>query len=414
MAGFQIDMSPLERSTVRIGQSLTSMGENIMGASQEREQQQEQGDVEAFMRQAMDGDPVAFKELMVKSPQAARMVAEHIQSQQAGQQQQDDRFNTQIAQDTAGFIEQMHLAPQEQQESMFNAAIDDPRFDIDEEDRNSFMDTNARKAIIGKVKGQEYADNFFGSGQEGASLPAEAVGFNDLIKDFTPKQQELAKQVKAGIKGRAVSNAELSAIQSGEIDNYGKWKVKQRQAEKFAELSGSSRAKAIDSGIDKISKIDVGISNIDAAIKAVNDGAGTGAIEKMFPSITAASVALDNIQGKMALDVIGAVTFGALSQGELDLARNVALPTGLDGPELTKHLQDKKVAQQKLRDYYNEQIQFLDQGGTVAGFMRQKERGQKSQVNQKQAPDGALQALANDPSLGEQFKAKYGYLPGDE
>ena len=125
-------------------------------------------------------------------------------------------------------------------------------------------------------------------------------------------------------------------------------------------------------------------------------------------------MALDNIQGKMALDVIGAVTFGALSQGELDLARNVALPTGLDGPELTKHLQDKKVAQQKLRDYYNEQIQFLDQGGTVAGFMRQKERGQESQVNQKQAPKGALQALANDPSLGEQFKAKYGYLPGDK
>ena len=211
-------------------------------------------------------------------------------------------------------------------------------------------------------------------GDKKSELPADTVGFNDLIKDFTPEQQKTAKLVKAGLKGRAVTNAELTAIGSGAIKSYSDYKIKQKQAEKFAEMSGASRSKAIDAGIDKIAKIDLGLSNIDAAIKAVNDGAGTGAIEKMFPSIKAASVALDNIQGKMALDVIGAVTFGALSQGELDLARNVALPTGLDGPELSKHLQEKKAAQQKLRDYYNEQIQFLDQGGTVAGFMRQKER----------------------------------------
>ena len=409
---FKVDMSPLERSSMRIGSSLMDIGNKVGGAIQRSGQQAQQGEAEELMRKALSGDPEAFKELMVKSPQGAMQAAEYIQSQQAGRQQQDDQFKTQIAQDTAGFIEQLHLAPPEQQESMFNAAIDDPRFDIDEEDRNSFMDINARKAIIGQVKGKEYADSFFGGNQSAEkSLPAEAVAFNDLIKDMTPKQQKTAKLVKAGLKGRAVTNAELTAIGSGEIKDYSDYKIKQKQAEKFAELSGSSRAKAIDAGIDKISKIDLGLSNIDAAITAVNEGAGTGAIEKMFPSITAASVALDNIQGKMALDVIGAVTFGALSQGELDLARNVALPTGLDGPELIKHLKDKKVAQQKLRDYYNEQIQFLDQGGTVAGFMRQKERGSSEQANKQKAPNGALQALADNPDLAEQFKAKYGYLP---
>ena len=410
--GFQVDMSPLERSSMRIGSSLVDIGKSVGGAIQRSGQQAQQGEAEDLMRRALGGDPEAFKELTVKSPQAAMQAAEYLQSQQAGQQQQDDQFKTQIAQDTAGFVEQMHLAPPEQQEQMFNAAIDDPRFDIDEEDRNSFMDINARKAIVGQVKGKEYADNFFGGDKRGGdSLPAEAVAFNDLIKDMSPKQQKTAKLVKAGLKGRAVTNAELTAIGSGEIEDYSDYKIKQKQAEKFAELSGSSRAKAIDAGIDKISKIDLGLSNIDAAIKAVNDGAGTGAIEKMFPSITAASVALDNIQGKMALDVIGAVTFGALSQGELDLARNVALPTGLDGPELIKHLQDKKAAQQKLRNYYNDQIQFLDQGGTVAGFMRQKERGSKEQTNKQQAPEGALQALSDNPDLADQFKAKYGYLP---
>lgn len=413
MAGFRVDMSPLERSSMNIGRSLADIGQTIGGAiqrsNQQEQQQQEQGDIEAFMRQAMGGDPVALKELQVKSPQAAQQVTEYIKSQKAGQQAEQDRFTGEIANNTADFVEQMHTAPVDQQEAMFNAAVDDPRFDIDEEDRGLFMNTNARKALVGQVKGKDYAESFFGKG--GANLPAETVGFNNLIKGFTPAQQKTAKLIKAGLKGRAISNAELSAIESGDIKSYSDYKIKQRQAEKFAELSGSSRAKAIDSGIDKIAKIDLGLSNIDAAIEAVNAGAGTGAIEKKFPSIKAASVALDNIQGKMALDVIGAVTFGALSQGELDLARNVALPTGLEGPELIIHLQDKKAAQQKLRDYYNEQIQFLDQGGTVAGFMRQKERGASNRSNQQQAPSGALQALASNPDLAEQFKAKYGYLP---
>ena len=131
--GFQIDMSPLERSSRTIGSSLMDIGQKVGGAiqrsSQQDQQQQSQQDVEAFMRQAISGDPVALEELMIKSPQAAQMVAQHLQQQQAGQQAEQDRFTGEVANNTAGFIEQMHLAPQEQQEAMFNAAIDDPRYD---------------------------------------------------------------------------------------------------------------------------------------------------------------------------------------------------------------------------------------------------------------------------------------------
>ena len=76
----------------------------------------------------------------------------------------------------------------------------------------------------------------------------------------------------------------------------------------------------------------------------------------------------------MALDVVCATTFGAISAGELDLAKDVALPTGLDTPQLIDYLTRRKAAQEKLRAYFGEQIQFLDQGGTVAGFLRKKER----------------------------------------
>ena len=133
-------------------------------------------------------------------------------------------------------------------------------------------------------------------------------------------------------------------------------KIKQR--EKFAERTGISRAKAIDKGFESIVKIDAGLRNIDRAIGALDSGAGVGAIQQFLPSIRASSVSLDNIQKRMALDVIGAVTFGALSKGELDLAKEVALPTGLDTPELIQHLRERKAAREKLRNYFNKRIQF--------------------------------------------------------
>jgi len=244
-------------------------------------------------------------------------------------------------------------------------------------------------------------------------LSAEALAFNDLIKDFTPKEQQLARRVKAGLKGRAVSNAIFTGIGEGTIDSYADAQAKIKQATKFAEATGASRAKLIDKGFEKLVKIDQSTRNIDKAIKVINSGAGVGVFEKMWPSITAASVELDNIRGEMALDVVGAVTFGALSKGELDLAKDVALPTGLDNDELVDYLNRKKAAQTKLRDYYYEQIQFLDQGGTVAGFLRSKESNQAQAVEQpqQQAPDAAIQMLIQNPDFAEQFKAKFGYLP---
>ena len=152
-------------------------------------QQQQQGDIEAFMRQAMSGDPVALEELMIKSPKAAQMVAQHLQSKVIAEQDEVNRFQGEVANNTANFIEQMHKAPLGQQESMFNAAIEDPRYDIDEEDRNLFMDTNARKAIVGRIKGKDYAESFFG------------------------KQIDPAKQAELGIKQ---AELELSKAESKE------------------------------------------------------------------------------------------------------------------------------------------------------------------------------------------------------
>jgi len=229
--------------------------------------------------------------------------------------------------------------------------------------------------------------------------------FESKLEGLTDEQKKEAVLVDLGLSARAVGNAITTiAGDKGLVEQLANAKATIKEREKFAEKTGVSRANTIDKGFERITKIDTGLRNIDRAVEALNQGASVGAIQKLLPSFKAASVALDNIQGLMALDVVGATTFGALSKGELDLAKQVALPTGLDTPQLIQYLQDKKVAQQKLRDYFNEQIQFLDQGGTVAGFLRQKEAEQGQQpAQQQQAAQQApqTQRLVFDPATGQ-------------
>ena len=213
--------------------------------------------------------------------------------------------------------------------------------------------------------------------------------FDSLTKDLTKEKKQDAILVKLGLKPRAVGSAIQTISDEGIAEQIGKASGTIKQREKFGELTGSSRAKTIDKGFESINRISKGINTIDRAITAIEGGAGVGSLNKFLPSFRAASVELDQIENQLALDVIGGVTLGAISEEELKLAKTVALPKGLEGPQLIEHLQQRRAAQDKLRSYFNDQIQHLDQGGTVASFLRKQEReaeGQQDpQLGQPQA-----------------------------
>lgn len=226
-------------------------------------------------------------------------------------------------------------------------------------------------------------------------IPAEQQSFESLIKDFTPKEQVKARKIKAGLSPRATGSADQTILAEGIGEDIGKLKAGIKQREKFGEMTGSSRAKMIDKGFGSIVRINKGIGTIDRAIDALKGGAKTGAIQKHLPSIRAATVELKQIGNELALDVLGGVTLGAISKDELELAKMVGLPEGLTPPELIKHLENRKAAQEKLRNYYQEQIDFLDKGGTVAGFLRAKKGEQSGAPSQQdiQAPKATEQPI---------------------
>ena len=137
---------------------------------------------------------------------------------------------------------------------------------------------------------------------------------------------------------------------------------------------GDLSAKQVGQAFAEVGKIKKNIGNIDDAIKAIDAGANTGVIASKLPNISAASVQLANIRNTLGLDVIGSVTFGALSEGELNLALDTALPTNLAPKELRKYLVDKKTAQTKLAGYLTEQATYLSKkGNSLAGWLEKVE-----------------------------------------
>jgi hypothetical protein len=110
---------------------------------------------------------------------------------------------------------------------------------------------------------------------------------------------------------------------------------------------------------EKAEAIRGSLSNIDQAIAAIDDGAPRGILPNMLPDITAQSGILTSALRKMGLDVVGSVTFGALSKAELDIAMATAYPQNASGPELRKFLQERKAALSKLLNYTGEAADFM-------------------------------------------------------
>jgi len=134
---------------------------------------------------------------------------------------------------------------------------------------------------------------------------------------------------------------------------------------------------SVKAGVDAwngYGKLQSSIGNIDEAIAAIDAGAKSGVIYSMLPSVTEASASLENAMNRMGLDVIGSVTFGALSEGEMRLAMDTAVPRGLQPEQLRSWLSKKREAQQKAAEMLGDAAQFLTVPGNTINDWIKKNR----------------------------------------
>jgi len=114
-------------------------------------------------------------------------------------------------------------------------------------------------------------------------------------------------------------------------------------------------------------------------------GANSGQLADLLPNWKASTIALENVKNRLGLDVVGSVTFGALSESELNMALNTALPTNLPEADLIKWLDDKIKAQNKLMAYLNDQAIFLSDGDKTVGDWLRHVRDKQEELKRIEA-----------------------------
>lgn len=152
---------------------------------------------------------------------------------------------------------------------------------------------------------------------------------------------------------------------------------------------------AIDS-FKRVGKIRSNISNLKEGIRLVNEeGAETGPIAKRLPSFRAGTVKLQQVRNQLGLDVVGSVTFGALSEGELKVAFDTALPDGLNEKEIVKWMEERVNAQEKVANNLEEAAIFLSKPGRTVGDLvernKQRKEIKEAAEQQSQLPQGVTE-----------------------
>jgi len=123
--------------------------------------------------------------------------------------------------------------------------------------------------------------------------------------------------------------------------------VQQRRAK--GREKGKGAGKIAITSFETAGRIRENISDLKRGIDLIEkEGAQTGYISDFLPNMRAATRKFANLRRKLGLNVVASVTFGALSEGELNLAMDVAMPKGMSEEETVRWIKDRVEAQEKL------------------------------------------------------------------
>lgn len=346
--------------------------------------------------------------------QRENLAQSQMQNQQMGLegQQQQMQFGLQKAQLLGNAIDAVARLPQPQRIGVVNQLRPElQRFGIAlpemTEDQLTDQALQGYKAsVAGFIQNPQQMQTAAIQDIEGKAKALVGAMNPETKKPFTLEEARQAIVLRGeGIVPRAGMSAQERIAQDQVLTQQVAESQKQiKTAEELGKGAAKLTSETITKSTDKIDKIGANLINIDRAISALDRGGKTGAFEQRLPAIDEATRELRVLQNQFGLDLLGSVTLGAISEAELELALKTGLDLGQDEESLKNQLIQKREAQRKLIDYLDEQVQFLDGGGTVPEWRAFiKGRAQSGQQSSQPSQPAAQQQKTFTSSTGIQF-----------
>ena len=145
--------------------------------------------------------------------------------------------------------------------------------------------------------------------------------------------------------------------------------IEDEAAKSSARRSGSKYSDIAVAALDNSEILIQQVAGLNNAIQRLDEGAKVGSLDRLLAAFDMPTAALQTQQRELGLGVISSVTFGALSQGELDLALSINAPETNDEAELRNWYERKAAATLKLAQSAKEQaIYFSRPGASIEGW----------------------------------------------
>ena len=152
---------------------------------------------------------------------------------------------------------------------------------------------------------------------------------------------------------------------------------------------------------------------LSTASKAVNEGktTGTGIFGRFLPAMNEYSAKIKSLERQLGLGVVGSVTFGALSKGELDLALGINFSPTLKGDALINDIKDRLNAKRKLLEGMSDAYERLRGADTLKEFRDGEIKTAKQREKVLNAWDEYGEELkkANPEQFGSMTKSDWRY-----
>ena len=132
---------------------------------------------------------------------------------------------------------------------------------------------------------------------------------------------------------------------------------------------GSLSSEIVGQSYKEMMTVQKNISTLEDAKRALESGAQTGYFAQFIPDVSASATELQNVRNRLGLDVVSSVTFGALSESELNMALDTGLPESMDEDYLKGWVQERIDAKKKLLDNLSEAASFLARGNSIGDWL---------------------------------------------